>query len=369
MLKVPSMDLKAQHQRQQEDIAAALTRVVESGWYILGPEVEAFEREFARELGYAHAAGVASGTDALTLCLMALGIKRGDKVATVSHTAVATVAAIELVGAHPVLVDIDPITYTMDPAALEKTLRATGPVAAVIVVHLYGHPADVAAIAAMTRKHGAKLIEDCAQAHGASVDGRAVGTFSDAAAFSFYPTKNLGALGDGGLVVTEDTELMRRVRWIREYGWSARYISEIPGINSRLDELQAAVLRVKLPALKPGNERRTKIAMEYHRGLRETGLVLPTTQPNATHVFHQYVVRSKHRDRLRVRLQERGIATNIHYPVPVHRQPAYLDRLAIDADALRETERAAQEVLSLPMYPELTDEAIGAVIDAVQASV
>jgi dTDP-4-amino-4,6-dideoxygalactose transaminase len=358
------MDLKAQHRRQGQEIANALQRVIDSGWYILGTEVAAFESEFARELGYAHAIGVANGTDALALCLMALGIKRGDRVATVSHTAVATVAAIEMVGAHPVLVDIDPITYTMDPVALERSLRAFQPVAAVIVVHLYGHPADLDAISAVTRAHGAKLIEDCAQAHGASAAGRAVGSRSDAAAFSFYPTKNLGALGDGGLVVTADAECMRRVRWIREYGWRIRYISEVPGINSRLDELQAAVLRVKLPTLRSGNERRAEIAASYDRGLQGTGLVLPTRRGDVTHAYHQYVVRSSARDMLRARLKERGIATNIHYPMPVHQQPAYAGRVAVDPGSLCETERAAREVLSLPMYPELTDQALGAVIDA-----
>jgi dTDP-4-amino-4,6-dideoxygalactose transaminase len=369
MLQVPSMDLKAQYRRQGEEITAAMRRVAASGWYILGSEVAAFESEFSRELGYAHAAGVANGTDALALCLMALGIQRGDKVATVSHTAVATVAAIEMVGAHPVLVDIDPATYTMDPVALERSMRAFAPVAAVIAVHLYGHPADLAAITAITRAHGAKLIEDCAQAHGAITAGRAVGSLSHAAAFSFYPTKNLGALGDGGLVVTEDAECIRRVRAIREYGWGTRYISDVPGINSRLDELQAAVLRVKLPTLKPGNARRAQIAAAYQLGLENTGLILPTKRGDATHVYHQYVIRSKDRDPLRARLRDRGVATNIHYPAPVHRQPGYKDRLALDPAGLRETEQAAQEVLSLPMYPELTDEAVGAVIDAIQACV
>jgi dTDP-4-amino-4,6-dideoxygalactose transaminase len=363
------MDLKAQQQLQSREIADALARVVESGWYILGTEVEAFEAEFARELGYAHAAGVANGTDALTLCLMALGVKRGDKVATVSHTAVATVAAIEMVGAHPVLVDIDPTTYTMDPVALERTLEAFRPVAAVIVVHLYGHPADLDAIANTTRAHGAKLIEDCAQAHGASAGGYPVGSRAEAAAFSFYPTKNLGALGDGGLVVTHDAEHMKRVRWIREYGWQQRYISAVPGINSRLDEMQAAVLRVKLPNLKAGNRRRAEIAAAYDHGLKETGLVLPSRHGEVTHAYHQYVVRSNARDVLRARLSERGIGTNIHYPVPVHRQPAYAQRVALDPGSLRETERAALEVLSLPMYPELTDQAVRAVIDAVHACV
>jgi dTDP-4-amino-4,6-dideoxygalactose transaminase len=369
MLKVPSMDLQAQHRRHGRAIADAVARVVESGWYILGAEVESFENEFCREFGYAHAAGVANGTDALTCCLMALGVKPGDKVATVSHTAVATVAAIERAGALPVLVDIDPASYTMDPVALERSLKAFQPVAAVIVVHLYGHPADLDAITSVTQSYGAKLIEDCAQAHGARAGGHWVGSRAHAAAFSFYPTKNLGALGDGGLAVTGDADCIKRVRWVREYGWKQRYVSEIPGINSRLDEIQAAALRVKLPSLKACNERRVEIAATYDRGLKGTGLVLPSTRGDATHVYHQYVVRSGSRDLLRARLSERGIGTNIHYPLPVHQQPAYAGRVAVDPGTLRETERAAREVLSLPMYPELTDQAVVAVIDAVHSCV
>jgi len=348
---------------------SAIARVLDSGWYILGNEVEAFEREFAQRFNFGGAAGVANGTDAIVLALRTGGVGPGDRVATVSHTAVATVAAVEMAGAVPVFVDITSDTYTMDPASLLRTLQARGPIKAVIAVHLYGNPADIPTIVEIAGKSGATVIEDCAQAHGAKLDERFVGSWGDVATFSFYPTKNLGAVGDGGMVVASDSEFIRRVRMLREYGWQRRYTSEAAGINSRLDELQAAILRVRLPYLDKGNRRREEIAAAYDAGLAGTSLVLPARRGGATHVYHQYVVRHADRDRLRERLREKGIGTNIHYPVPVHRQPAYVGRCDTDPEGLGSTESVAAHVLSLPMYPELSDAAVSAVVDAIRSLV
>jgi dTDP-4-amino-4,6-dideoxygalactose transaminase len=364
---IPQTDPKAAYLEQQTEIDAAIQHQLASGWYILGKEVEGFEAEFAAFLGAAHGIGCANGTDALVLALKGLGIGPGDKVATVSHTAVATVVAVELAGAVPVLIDIDPATYTMDPAALEGAFKVHPDIKAVIPVHLYGQPADLPAILALARRHGAKLIEDCAQAHGAKLDGRTLGTWGDVACFSLYPTKNLGALGDGGVIATGDAKLATDLKALRQYGWYQHYISDLAGMNSRLDELQAAILRVKLTALGRWNDRRRAIATAYDAGLADSGLVLPQVRPGAEHVYHQYAVRSADRDGLKARLRERGVASNIHYPVPVHLQAAYRGRLTIGPAGLRETEIAAGEVLSLPMYPQLGDEAVAQVIAAVRA--
>jgi dTDP-4-amino-4,6-dideoxygalactose transaminase len=355
---------KAQYLAHREEIDAAIRAALESGRYILGEEVIAFETEFAAYLGVAHAVGCGSGTEALRLALGALGIGPGDEVITVAHTAVATVAAIELAGATPVLVDIDPVHYTLDPARLEAAI--TPRTKAILPVHLYGQPADLAAILAVARRHGLRVIEDCAQAHGACWDGRRVGVFGDAACFSFYPTKNLGALGDGGMVVTNDETIANDVRLLREYGWAERYISHRVGWNSRLDELQAAILRVKLRHLDRDNARRRAIADRYDHELRDLGITLPARRAGSTHVFHLYVIRHPQRDRLLDFCRRQGIAPGVHYPVPVHLQPAYRDRLA-GAGCLPETERAAREVLSLPLYPELEDEAVTRVIATIRA--
>ena len=362
---IPQTDPKAAYLEQQAEIDAAVARQLASGWYILGQEVAGFEAEFAAYIGVAHGIGCANGTDALVLALKGLGIAPGDKVATVSHTAVATVVAVELAGAVPVLVDIDPVTYTMDPAALAAAFAAHPDIRAVIPVHLYGQPADLPAIQELVRRHGAKLIEDCAQAHGAKLDGRTLGTWGDVACFSLYPTKNLGALGDGGVIATNDAALAADLKALRQYGWYEHYISDRAGMNSRLDELQAAILRVKLTALDRWNARRRAIAAAYDAGLAGSGLGLPQGRPGAEHVYHQYAIRSADRDGLKARLRERGVASNIHYPVPVHLQAAYRDCLVVGPAGLAETERAAREVLSLPMYPQLGDVAVAEVISAV----
>ncbi|HEX3537203.1 MAG TPA: DegT/DnrJ/EryC1/StrS family aminotransferase [Stellaceae bacterium] len=346
----------------QAGIDAAIRRVLESGQYILGPEVEAFEHAFAEWLGVGDAIGTGSGTDAIELALRACGIGAGDLVFTVSHTAVATVAAIERAGAVPVLLDIESGGFTIDPSALEAALRQPPPgrPAAVLPVHLYGEPADLAPLLEVARAHGLRVIEDCAQSHGAQYRGRMVGSFGDFACFSFYPTKNLGALGDAGMVTTEDAGLAAAAREIREYGWRERYVSAVSGINTRLDPIQAAILRLKLPRLGDDNARRQAIATRYDDALGELPLDLPCRHAERTHVFHQYVVRTPKRDRLREHLRAARIGTGIHYPVPVHLQPAYRN-VAIGPSGLAETEQACREILSLPMYPQLGDAAIDCV--------
>jgi dTDP-4-amino-4,6-dideoxygalactose transaminase len=347
------------------EIDAAIAKVLNGGWYILGEEAAAFDREFAQYLGVRYSVGVASGTDALHLALRACGIGPGDGVVTVSHTAVATVAAIELAGAVPVLVDVDPVTFTLDPNRLEDTIRgyysdgkptAGGRLRGIIPVHLYGQPADLPAIVEIARRRDMYVIEDCAQSHGASIRGVKTGGWGNLAAFSFYPTKNLGGLGDGGALATNDRELSDRIRLLREYGWRERYISDFPGMNSRLDELQAAILRVKLHYLDQENARRRDLARLYNSFLSATTLTLPKVRDDAHHVYHQYVVRTEHRDDLRVFLKENSVGTLIHYPLPVHLQPAYRGRTVIGAGGLEHTERLCREMLSLPMHPQITDE-------------
>ncbi len=363
---VVPVDLAAGYRAHQEEIDQAVQQVLAKGWYILGQEVSAFEEEFAQYIGVRHCSGVANGTDAVHVALRAAGIGPGDRVLTVSHTAVATVAAVELAGATPVLIDIDPATYTLDPNRLAETLkdydRGVRPEGsprpkAVIPVHLYGHPADMPAILEIARRYDLTVIEDCAQAHGATLAGRKVGTWGHLATFSFYPTKNLGALGDGGGVVTDDPRLAEEVRLVREYGWRERYISHRTGMNSRLDELQAAILRVKLKYLDADNARRRAIAGIYDHLLGEVDRVKPPVHRAAIdHAFHLYVIRSRSRDQLQRHLKTQGVGTLIHYPIPVHRQPAYQDRVPLGAGGLPHAEQACREVLSLPLYPQMTDD-------------
>ena len=357
---IPQTDPRAGYLAQRIAIDAAIARVLDGGVYVLGREVEVFEAAFADFVGVAHAIGVASGTDAIEIALRACGIGSGDLVFSVSHTAVATIAAIERAGATPVLVDVEPGTYTMAPRELLRVLQSppAGRPAAVLPVHIYGQPAELSALTEIARIHGLRLVEDCAQSHGALYRGRAVGSFGDIACFSFYPTKNLGALGDGGMVVTNDPALAAALREIREYGWGERYVSARAGINSRLDPIQAAILGVKLRSLEADNARRQVVADRYDTGLTGLPLALPARRPQATHVFHQYVIRLAERDALRAALQAAGIGSGIHYPVPVHQQPAYSSRLACGPSGLGVTERAAPQILSLPIYPQISDEAV-----------
>lgn len=359
---IAQTDPRAEYLAYQNEINQAIQAVLNSGRYILGPEVQAFEREFANFIGTRFGVGAASGTDALYLALKATGIGPGDEVLTVPHTAVATVAAIEMCGAIPVLVDIDESTYTIDPKQLEA---AVSPRARVLLpVHLYGHPADMASILDIARRHALRVVEDCAQAHGASYRDKQVGGIGDISAFSFYPTKNLGAIGDGGLVATNDPGLAEKVKLLRQYGWHERYVSQVTGWNSRLDELQAAVLRVKLRHLAEGNRRRRELAELYNEGLRNLPVITPSQKSGTGHVYHQYVIRHQKRDDLQAFLAARNIDTLIHYPVPIHLQPAYRGRLG-EMGSFPVSEQVAGEVLSLPIYPDLTEEQVRRVLKAI----
>ena len=362
-ITVPQADLGAAYRAQKEAIDAAVARVLASGWYILGQEGAAFEEEFASWLSAGGpamtAVGCANGTDAIALVLRGLGIGPGCTVATVSHTAVATVAAIEMVGATPLLLDIDPRTFCIDPAELLDVLRnpppGLPPVRAVVPVHIYGHACDMDAIMDPCRAAGIAVVEDVAQAHGARLHGRMLGTIGDAAAFSLYPTKNLGALGDAGVTATPDAALAARMSALRQYGWRRRYVSDEPGVNSRLDEMQAAILRVRLPLLDAGNAHRREVAAAYDAALADGPFAAPYRAPGVEHVFHQYVLRVPNRETVMERLRVQGVATAIHYPVPVHEQAAYQGRTALGPSGCAETARAAGEVMSLPVFPEITD--------------
>jgi dTDP-4-amino-4,6-dideoxygalactose transaminase len=370
VIDVPQANPGAGYRAVKAEIDAAVARVLQSGWYILGQEVRAFEAEFAAWLGAAAAVGCGSGTDALALALRGLGVGPGSSVVTVSHTAVATVAAIEMAGATPILIDIEPDYYTMDPDELAEVLAhpppGMPPVRAVVAVHLYGQPAALDRIEAACRRYGVALIEDCAQAHGATYAGRKVGTFSAASAFSFYPTKNLGALGDGGMIAVSDAPLAVEIAALRQYGWRTHYISDAVGVNSRLDELQAAILRVKLAHLDAQNARRQAIAAEYDAALHGSSLAPPARRTDCGHVFHLYVLRTPKRATVQEQLRQAGIGTGVHYPLPVHRQPAYRARLGLGPSGCRASELAGAEVLSLPIYPELTDGQVGRVCETLR---
>lgn len=354
----------AQFQSYQQDIEEAVLRVLRSNRYILGAEVEALEEEFAHFIGTKAAVGVANGTDALELALRSLEIGPGDEVITVSHTAVATVAAIEAAGAIPVLVDVDPDLFTLQTSQLQEVW--TPRTRAVIAVHLYGQAADLDAIGEFCTQNKLDLIEDVSQAHGATWKGKRLGSFGRIACFSCYPTKNLGSIGDAGLVTTNDVDLAEKVRMIREYGWRKRYVSEAVGRNSRLDELQAAILRVKLRHLDEDNAKRQANAARYTESLAGQVFHLPSVRPGAEHVFHLYVIKLRERARILEHLKQLGIQAGIHYPVPVHLQPAYKGRIRT-APTMRCTESLADEVLSLPLYPELGPEQIDEVVQALKS--
>lgn len=365
---IPQASPGAAIRERRSEYDAAIARVLDSGRYILSKEVETFERDFAAYIGVGHCVAVASGTDAVELALRAVGVEAGDAVFTVSHTAVATVAAIVRLGALPVLVDVDEVGYTVDPHRLEAAIRAC-PTAhrpmAIVPVHLYGAMVDMPAVLDIAGRFGLRVVEDCAQAHGASFGGRKAGTFGDAAAFSFYPTKNLAAIGDGGAVVTDQLDVASAVRQSREYGWRTRFVSEDFGVNSRLDELQAAILSVGLPHLDADNDRRRRLAEAYATGLAASGFRLPWRDDRQNHVFHQYVIETTRRDALRDSLLREGIGTAIHYPMPIHLQPAYRDRVV--ASELPVTERLSKTILSLPMFPQLTEAEARRIIDVAVA--
>jgi dTDP-4-amino-4,6-dideoxygalactose transaminase len=362
-MNVPFLDLKAPYAELREEMDAAFRRTAESGWFITGREVEAFESEFAALCGARHCVGVANGLDALHLVLRAMGIGEGDEVIVPSNTYVATWLAVSYAGATPVAVEPDDRTYNLGPARIEEAI--TPRTKAIMPVHLYGQTADMDAIKEIAAPYGLKVIEDAAQAHGATYKGRPAGSLGDAAGFSFYPGKNLGALGDGGAVTTDDDALADQLRVLRNYGSRVKYYNEVKGFNSRLDELQAALLRVKLPRLAAWNARRKEIAARYLAALEGApDLTPPFVAPEADPVWHLFVVRHPRRDELQKHLAERGVNTLIHYPVPPHLQQAYAE-LGLAPGAYPLAERQAREVLSLPMGPHLSDEEIEHVCSAV----
>ncbi len=359
-MRIEFNDLRPQHRELRAEIDAAVTQVLDDGWFVLGKQGEAFEREFAAYCGVGHCVGVGSGTEAIHLALLACGVEPGDDVITASLTAVPTASAITFAGARPVFVDVDPRTFTMDPSKLEDAI--TPRTRAILPVHLYGQAVDMDPILEIGRRRRIPVIEDACQAHGTEYGGRKTGSLGSMAAFSFYPTKNLGACGDGGAVTTGDPELADRLRLLRNYGQRKRYYHESKGFNSRLDEVQAAILRVKLRYLDRWNEARRAKAALYDSMLRE--VVVPLAANYGRHVYHLYVIRSGRRDEMQRYLADRGIGTLIHYPVPVHLQEAYRD-LGIPEGSLPATEECAREILSLPLYPELPDEQVAEVAEAI----
>lgn len=364
-MTIPINDLKRHNHSISREINAAVDRVLSRGWYVLGPEVEAFEAEFAEYCGVDYCVGVGNGTDALELALRALEVKRGDKVATVANAGGYSSTAILNSGTFPIYVDIDDRSMNMDAESLSDNL--TEDTKAIIVTHLYGQMADMPRIIDIAERKQIPVIEDCAQAHGAQINGRHAGSWGDIGCFSFYPTKNLGALGDGGAVVTSDPDLAERVRMLRQYGWASKYRSVLSGgCNSRLDELQAAILRAKLPHLDSWNDRRREVARAYKKGLSRLELVLPPSVED-NYIAHLYVVRTPYRDPLRKQLADKGISTDIHYPVPDHLQESYC-KIKSAAWHLPVTERCCNEVLTLPCFPEMTDAEIERIIEAVYNS-
>jgi dTDP-4-amino-4,6-dideoxygalactose transaminase len=365
MVKI--FDLQREYEELKGPIAEAFDRVCRSGEFITGRELAAFEDAFARYLGIHFTVGVGSGTDALRIGGLALGLKPGDKVVTTPNTYVATTMALSVHGIIPVLCDIDPETYTMDPYALQEALKRTSGVKVCIPVHLYGHPCRMDEIMEVCDRFGVTIFEDACQSHGALYKGRKVGTFGLAAAFSFYPTKNLGAYGDGGAVATADRGVFEAVRRLRNYGQQEKHLHLVEGFNSRLDELQAAILSCKLARLDAGNERRRNLAKIYRLDLEdETPLGLPVEKPWGHHVYHLYVVRTSAREALSEFLKGRGIGSLIHYPVPIHLQEAYRG-LGYKKGDFPAAERAASEVLSLPLYPTLTEQEVVSVCAAIKA--
>ena len=360
MKNIKFNELKGQHAFFGPSIETAVKRVLESGWYILGPELEGFEREFAEFNGNKHAIGVANGTDAIEIALNALGIGQGDEVITVAHTAIASAVGVVQSGATPVFADITPDTYSIDPVHVESLV--TSRTRAIMPVHLYGHPVDLTAMKAICEKHGLALVEDCSQAHGALFDGRKVGTHGDISVYSLYPTKNLGAYGDAGVITTDDANLADICMKKRNYGQRATYYSVMMGRNSRMDEIQAAILREKVKRLDEMTQHRQKIGASYKANIK--GLTLPVTLENCSHVYHLFVVRSERRDWLKEQMAERGVGTLVHYPLPVHMQESF-EFLGLKEGDLPETERAAKQVLSLPLHFSLTDEDISYVAEMV----
>ena len=364
-MKVPFLDLGASYRELKSEIDSAISRVLDSGWYILGPEVEAFEAEWAEYCEANHAVGLANGLDALILALRALGVGPGDEVIVPSNTYIATWLAVSAVGATPVPVEPDPATHNINPELISAAI--TSRTKALLPVHLYGQPADMDPILKLARKHNIAVVEDAAQAHGARYKNKRIGGHGDIVCWSFYPGKNLGALGDGGAITTNRADLANKVQVLRNYGSRVKYVNEVQGVNSRLDPIQAAVLRVKLRHLDEWTVRRRMIAGAYSEGLKESALILPLVPDWADPVWHLYVVRTTERDALQKRLEEAGVGTLIHYPIPPHMQDAYA-RLGLRADAYPLARQMAHEVLSLPIGPHLEVHTVAPICEVARAS-
>lgn len=360
---IPVSSPLAQTIRHSKRIQESVDRVLASGVYVLGPEVEALEREFAQFIGVSDCVAVGNATDALALSLLALDVGPGDEVITVSMTASATVSAIKMVGALPVLIDVEPTTLTMDPDILRSAISSK--TRAVIPVHLYGHPAEMNSIRETCDAFGVPLLEDCSQAHGASIGGCRVGSLGKIGVFSCYPTKNLGALGDAALITTASADLAARLRRLRQYGWEHRNFSLEPGMNSRLDEVQAAILRVKLEHLDADNERRNAIAREYLGALWDLGAETPVIRQGFSHAFHLFVIRDRDRRRLQRRLARSNVGTSVHYPYAIHEQPGFVDCVQVKGP-LGVTESATKSVFSLPMFPEISDDDVKTIVRALE---
>jgi dTDP-4-amino-4,6-dideoxygalactose transaminase len=362
-MNIPLVDLTAQYRAIEDDITASINEVLRSGQFILGPNVAALEHEVAAYLGVKHAIGVGSGTDALILSLRALGIGPGDEVIVPSYTFFATAEAAMLLGARPLFVDVDPDTYCLNVAQLERQI--TKRTRAILPVHLYGHPADMQPLLNVAGAHGLHVIEDNAQALGAEYHDRKTGALGDVGCLSFFPSKNLGAYGDGGMIVTDNEQIAEQVRMLRTHGWRDKYSPEFTGYNSRLDELQAAILRVKLPHLDSWNDRRRELARRYSDRLSRLGLQTPVEAPGARHIYHLYILRVQERQRVQAALREAGVASAVYYPVPLHLLEPCRSSDAV-TPALPVSEAASNETLAIPLYPELTDEQVEYVLETVE---
>lgn len=360
---IPVSDPFASYKSSKFEIDNAIRRVLDSGWYVLGQEVESFEREFSAFHGpNFHSVGVANGTDAITISLKCLNIEKGDEVITTSHTAIATIAGIEQAGCKPVLADIDPITRCIDPSSIEKRIGPS--TKAIIPVHIFGQPCDMLEVVRIARSNNLEIIEDCSQAHGAQIAGQFVGTFGSLATFSCYPTKNLGGTGDGGIILCNTNEHSEIIKSLRQYGWNKRRESITSGQNSRLDEIQAAILRVKLKKLLSDNSRRREIGIQYNEAFKELPLTLPIRKANERHAMHLYVIECEKRSELLNCLREQGVGASLHYPLAVHQHSAYSKRLRGSNDLAR-TEKFYQRHLTLPMFPELSADMLAKIISSV----
>ena len=361
---IPFSDPSASYQAHKSEIDQAIKRVLDSGWYVLGTEVDAFEKEFASFHGKDfHAVGVANGTDAIALSLRGLGLGIGDEVITPSHTAVATIAGIEQAGCTPVFADIDSNTRCIDPESIRE--RVGSITRAIMPVHIYGQPAEMHKILEIAQSHNLAVVEDCSQAHGAEIDGQKVGTFADISAYSCYPTKNLGGTGAGGVILCRSKDFAEKIKSLRQYGWNEERESIIPGFNSRLDEIQAAILRVKLQNLADDNAKRRAIALRYNEGFKELPITLPALNKNELHAMHLYVIECDQRNELMEHLRSHQIGASLHYPLAVHQHAAYANRIN-GGNNLPVTDQFYQRNLSLPMYPELSNDAVEHIISTIQ---